>query len=48
MKYLVKIDYKRFIFNDRIEALDFADMAIEHSDASTDVSIEILREADHE
>ena len=44
MIYRVEIDYKSFTFNDRSEALDFADMAIEHSDASVNVNIKIIRE----
>ena len=44
MKYIVKLDYKSFIFHDRTEALDFADMAADAAERPISVSIEVTRE----
>lgn len=44
MKYVVKLDYKSFIFHDRNEALDFADMAADAAEKPINVSIEVERE----
>lgn len=45
MKYIVKVDYKYFEFDDRFEALDFADIAIQHSCSPVIVEIEVRKEA---
>ena len=45
MKYIVKIDYKYFTFEDRMEALDFADTAFEHANSPVGVVIEVRKEA---
>lgn len=44
MKYIVKVGYKYFTFDDRNEALDFADVAFEHANSPDTVEIEIKRE----
>lgn len=44
MKYVVKLDYKSFIFHDRNEALDFADMAADAAENPIHVLIEVKRE----
>jgi len=46
--YEVKIDYMKFVFYDRSEAMDFAEMALMHSldDDVKDVSVRIIREED--
>ena len=44
--YIVTVDYKKFIFTDRNEALDFADIAFASAeDRDIDVSINLAREA---
>lgn len=45
MKYTVKIDYKYFTFDDRMEALDFADTAYIHADSPVKVEITVFEEA---
>ena len=45
MRYIVKIDYKYFTFDDRNEALDFAEMALDNADSPVNVEIEIRKEA---
>ena len=44
--YEVKVDYMKFVFDDRGEAMDFAEMALSHSidDDVKDVSVRIIRE----
>ncbi len=44
MKYRVRIDYHDYIFEDRNEALDFAETAFFRSDKPRDVSIDLIRE----
>lgn len=46
--YVVKIDYKDFRFEDRLEAMDFADMAKLHAARLTDVEIELVEEKKEE
>lgn len=40
MKYTVEIDYKAFDFYDKLDALSFAEMAVESS--ANDVSVKII------
>lgn len=45
MKYIVKVQYYRFTFTDRIEAMDFAETAkISTNEGDIDVSIELEKE----
>lgn len=44
MKYVVELDYKSFIFHDRTEALDFAEMAVYAAEKPISVSIKVVRE----
>lgn len=44
MKYVVKVDYKRFEFDDREVALDYAEMSKDHAVKSVDVEIELVKE----
>ena len=45
MKYRVSINYYRFLFSDRMEAIDFADMAKAHAnDKDISVNIELVNE----
>lgn len=39
MKYTVEIDYKAFDFYDKLDALSFAEMAVESSTKDTTVKI---------
>lgn len=44
--YIVTIDYKKFAFTDRNEALDFADIAFDSAEnRDVEVSINLVREA---
>lgn len=44
MKYQVKVDYKRFLFEDRDAALDYAELSKMCSVGSVDVEIELVDE----
>ena len=44
MKYRVTIRYIDVTFDDRMEALDFADQAKMHADEETKVTIELIDE----
>ncbi len=44
MKYRVTIRYIDVTFDDRMEALDFADQAKMHADEDTPVTIELIDE----
>ena len=46
MKYLVKVDYKKFLFDDRDEAMDFAEVSKTNSVES--VEVEIILKNDEE
>lgn len=46
MKYLVKVDYKRFEFDERDLAIDFAEMAKATSVDSVDVEIVLVKETE--
>ena len=46
MKYIVKIDYKKFNFNDSATATGFAELALNHSD--DEIRVEIVIEKDKE
>ena len=47
MKYVVKIDYKQFMFSDGDAAKDFAEMAMETAVAEdTCVEIELVKEVE--
>ena len=41
MKYEVTVDYKKFLFDDRLEALDFAEQAYLHSSRPIDVEVKL-------
>lgn len=42
-KYRVEIGYKKFTFDDRSEAIDFAETAFNSSDDREGVSIDLIR-----
>lgn len=44
MKYRVTVRYVDVTFTDRMEALDFADMAKEHADEDLTVKIELIKD----
>lgn len=44
MVYVVSINFEKFIFNDRCEALDFAELALIHSVKNTEVEIKVYKE----
>lgn len=44
MTFIVSIDYKDFIFHDRLEALDFAETAFNNSAKPTIVSVKLKEE----
>lgn len=46
MKYKVHLNYYKFTFNTRDEALDFAELALSASDEEITVKVEIEREPD--
>ena len=48
MKYVVTVRYMNFIFDDRGEALDFADTAFVHVDEPSAVSIKLVHEEEEE
>ena len=41
MKYEVTVDYKTFLFDDRLEAMDFAEQAYLHSSKPVDVEVKL-------
>lgn len=41
MKYEVTVDYKKFLFDDRLEAMDFAEQAYMHSSQPVDVEVKL-------
>lgn len=41
MRYIVKIDYKRFYFEDRLDAMMFAETALQASNDDVNVEVEI-------
>lgn len=46
-KYIVKVSYIRFAFNDRVEALDFAETAFNSvTEDNRAVEVEFVREED--
>ena len=45
MKYEVIVDYKKFLFDDRIEAMDFAEQAYMHSSKPVEVEVKFKEEA---
>ena len=47
--YIVEVDYKKFTFDDKYDAIAFAETALKTADKDTKVEITIKREApDHE
>lgn len=44
MKYIVKVNYTRFSFNNGAEALAFAETAAENVTEKTEVEIELKKE----
>lgn len=44
MKYKVRVRYVDVTFDDRMEALDFADMAKMHADEEEDVTITLIKD----
>jgi len=44
MKYEVIVDYKKFLFDDRLEAMDFAEQAYLHSSKPVEVDIKLKEE----
>ena len=45
-KYKVEISYLKFIFDDRMTALDFAEMAFSSAEENTSVEIKLVKEED--
>lgn len=45
-KYKVEISYLEFIFDDRMTALDFAEMAFSSAEKNTSVEIKLVKEED--
>ena len=41
MKDEVTVDYKKFLFDDRLEALDFAEQAYMHSSKPVEVEVKL-------
>lgn len=48
MKYRVSVRYIDVTFDDRMEALDFADMAKEHAEGDVDVTITLINEKEEQ
>ena len=44
MKYRVTVKYIDVTFDDRMEALDFADQAKTHAEEDVDVTIKLIKE----
>lgn len=44
MKYRVEIGYMEFLFSDRAEALDFAEMAALHGTEDRCIEVQLLKE----
>lgn len=45
-KYKVEISYLKFIFDDRLTALDFAEMALNSVEGERSVEIKLVKEDD--
>lgn len=45
-KYKVEISYLKFIFDDRMTALDFAEMAFNSAEGNESVEIRLVKEED--
>lgn len=45
-KYKVEISYLKFTFDDRMTALDFAEMAFSSAEENTSVEIRLVKEED--
>lgn len=45
-KYKVEISYLKFIFDDRMTALDFAEMAFNSAEGNESVEIKLVKEED--
>ena len=48
LKYIVRVDYKKFKFNDQASAMTFASMAKNTSMDEIEVTVEIILEDDEE
>lgn len=44
MVYVVKVQYYKFTFRDRLDALDFAEMAKFHGEDNISVEVKIVNE----